>query len=68
MEIKSMDSQQAHQQITVPGGLPVRSDLRAGLSFEEIQQQIGDLWGQLSNSVSNAIGNLGGGSAGTPSA
>ena len=68
MEIKRMDTYQARQQTTVPGGLPVRSDLRAGLSLEEVQQQISELWEQLSNSVSNTLSNLGGGSAGTPSA
>ncbi len=68
MEIKRTDTRQAPQQTIVPGGLPVRSDLRAGLSLEEVQQQISDLWGQLTNSVSNTLSNLGGGSAGTPSA
>jgi len=68
MEIKRIDTCQARQQTTVPGGLPVRSDLRAGLSLEEVQQQISELWEQLSNSVSNTLSNLGGGSAGTPSA
>ena len=68
MEIKRTDTLQAPQQTIVPGGLPVRSDLRAGLSLEEVQQQISDLWGQLTNSVSNTLSNLGGGSAGTPSA
>lgn len=68
MEIKRTDTRQALQQTIVPGGLPVRSDLRAGLSLEEVQQQISDLWGQLTNSVSNTLSNLGGGSAGTPSA
>jgi len=68
MEIKKMDTLARTQQATVPGGLPVRSNLRAGLSLEEIQQQLSDLWGQMSSSVSGALSNLGGGNAGAPSA
>jgi len=68
MEVKKVHSHQTPQQPIVQGGLSVRTDLRAGLSLEEVQQQLGNLWGQLTNTVSGAVSNLSGGSGGTTSA
>ena len=64
MEDKRIEIRQASEQTIVSGGLSVRTDLRAGLSWEETQQQISDLWGQLSNAVSGAFSNPGGDNAG----
>lgn len=68
MEVKKNHTHPATRQSIVPGGLPVRTDLRAGLSIEEIQQQLSDLWNQLPNSVASAFSNLTGGSSSTTAA
>ncbi|MEZ4868162.1 MAG: hypothetical protein R3C14_42940 [Caldilineaceae bacterium] len=36
------------------GGLPVRTDLRAGLAWDEIDDQAISLWNQLTDAVSTA--------------
>ena len=59
-------SQHVSQDATL-GGLPVRTNLRAGLSWDELDDQAAALWKQLSTSVSNAVSNLSGGSSDTSS-
>ena len=43
------------------GGLPVRTDLRAGLAWDDLDDQAAALWQQLSDSVSNAVSSISGG-------
>ena len=45
------------------GGLPVRTDLRAGLAWDDLDDQAAALWQQLSDSVSNAVSSVSGGDA-----
>lgn len=40
------------------GGLPVRTDLRAGLAWDDLDDQAKNLWNQLSSAVSNAVSNV----------
>lgn len=57
-----MQSEQNRQEIittpeTTPeqelmGGLSIRTDLRAGVSIDDIQGQVSDWWGTLSSSLS----------------
>ncbi len=49
------------------GGLPVRTNLRAGLAWDDLDDQAAALWQQLSTSVSNAVSNLSGSSSDTSS-
>ena len=48
------------------GGLPVRTDLRAGLASDDLGAQAMALWQQLTAAVANAAGSTNG--ASTPSA
>ena len=41
---------------TVMGGLPVRTDLRAGLSWDDLDDQAAALWKQLSANVAGLAG------------
>ncbi|MCB9162467.1 MAG: hypothetical protein H6644_21905 [Caldilineaceae bacterium] len=36
-------------------GLPVRTDLRAGLAWDDLDDQAKNLWNQISTAVSNAV-------------
>jgi hypothetical protein len=38
-------------------GLSVRTDLRAGLAWDDLDDQAKSLWGQISSAVSNAVSN-----------
>jgi hypothetical protein len=49
------------------GGLPVRTDLRAGLSWDELDDQAAALWQQLTTSISNAVSSVSGSSSNTSS-
>jgi len=40
------------------GGLPVRTNLRAGLAWDDLDDQATALWNKLSSAVSNAAGTL----------
>jgi hypothetical protein len=40
------------------GGLPVRTDLRAGLAWDELDDKAVEWWNQLSSAVSNAVSNV----------
>lgn len=46
------------EQTEVLGGLPVRTDLRAGLAWDELDDQAIALWNKLSSAVSNAASSL----------
>jgi hypothetical protein len=43
------------------GGLPRRTDVRAGLAWDDLDDQAAALWQQLSDAVSNAVSSIGGG-------
>ncbi len=45
------------------GGLPVRTNLRAGLAWDDLDDKAKELWGQLTSAVSNATSALTGGSS-----
>lgn len=51
----------AHKPV-VQGGLPVRTNLRAGLAWDDIDDRAQALWGKLTNAVSNATNALTAGS------
>ncbi|MFM7173180.1 MAG: hypothetical protein ACKO4U_09130 [Caldilinea sp.] len=69
MQNNKMYAQPAAQQPGVTGGVPVRTNLHAGLSWEELEQQLGSLWEQVSATVSGAVSSLGNnGSSSTPTA
>lgn len=68
MQTNKMHVQPTAQQPGVPGGVPVRTNLHAGLSWEELEQQLGSLWEQMSAAVSGAVSNLGNGNSSTPTA
>jgi len=40
------------------GGLPVRTNLRAGLAWDDLDDQAAALWGKLTGAVSNATSAL----------
>ena len=40
------------------GGVPVRTDVHAGLSWDELDDQVASLWQQLSGAASNVVNNL----------
>lgn len=40
------------------GGLPVRTNLRAGLAWDDLDDQAAAWWNKLSSAVSNAAGTL----------
>jgi hypothetical protein len=66
MQNNKMYAQPPVQQPGVFGGVPVRTNLHAGLSWEELEQQLGSLWEQVSTTVSGAVSSLGNGSSSTP--
>jgi len=37
------------------GGLPVRTNLRSGLAWDDLDDKAKDLWGKLTSTVSNAV-------------
>ena len=45
------------------GGLPVRTNLRAGLAWDDLDDQAAALWGKLTGAVSSATSALTGGGA-----
>lgn len=56
------DKRNADLSRTPAGGLAVRTDLRAGLAWDDLDDQAKNLWNQISSAVSNAVS---GGTAGT---
>ena len=55
--------------VNVPsGGLPVRTNLRAGLAWDDLDDKAKELWGQLTSTVSSATSALTGSGASTPAA
>lgn len=40
---------------TISAGLPVRTGLRAGITLEEVGDQVSDWWNSLTTSLSNAV-------------
>jgi len=53
--ITNQGSQTVHN-ATSGGGLSVRTDLRAGLSWDELDSQAQELWNNLTNTISNVTG------------
>lgn len=44
----------AEHNVTTPvGGLTVRTDLRAGLAWDDLDDKAQELWGNLTNTISN---------------
>lgn len=43
---------------TVTGGLPVRTNLRAGLGWDDLDDQAAALWGKLTSAVSGAVSSV----------
>lgn len=37
-------------------GLPVRTNLRAGLAWDELDDKAADLWSQFTGAISSAVG------------
>lgn len=55
--------------INISSGLPVRTNLRAGLAWDDLDDQAAALWSKLTGAVSNATSALTTGSdASTPTA
>ena len=46
---------QAEKQPIIRGGLSVRTNLRAGLAWDDLDDQAKALWNQLTSAVSNAV-------------
>ena len=42
--------------VTPSGGLPIRTDLRAGLAWDDLDDKAQELWGSLTNSLSGLTG------------
>jgi hypothetical protein len=59
-------SLQIDQDATV-GGLPVRTNLRAGLAWDELDDKAAALWQQLSTNFSNIVSNISSSSSDTSS-
>lgn len=51
---KANNQQVAQTQPMSLGGLPVRSHLRAGLAWDDIDDQAKALWGKLTGAISSA--------------
>jgi hypothetical protein len=47
-----------NQQPETLGGLPVRTDLRAGLSWDDLDDAASSLWDQLTGTVSNVVNSI----------
>lgn len=56
------------EQDTHLGGLPMQTNLRAGLAWDDLDDQAAALWQQLTSSVSKAISGLNAGNSDTSSA
>jgi hypothetical protein len=56
-------NQATDKQPTLLGGLPVRTNVRAGLAWDDIDDQAKALWSKLTSAVSSATS----GTASTPS-
>lgn len=52
-EGNSVEEQQTPMNV---GGLRVRTDLRAGLAWDDLDDQAQQLWGNLTNMLSNLTG------------
>ncbi len=49
-----VNKQLAANQSVLCGGLPVRTNLRAGLAWDDLDDQAKALWGKLTSAVSSA--------------
>ena len=45
-----------HNVTTPVGGLAVRTDLRAGLAWDDLDNRAQELWGNLTNAINNLTG------------
>jgi hypothetical protein len=58
---KTLQTTNHHNHCVLPtpiGSLPVRTNLRAGLAWDDLDDQAAALWGKLTNAVSNATSAL----------
>lgn len=53
---------QQTKQTEVTGGLPVRTNVRAGLTMDDVTNQAQSLWNQLTQAVTNAVNSVTGSS------
>lgn len=47
--------------VNVSGGLPVRTNLRAGLAWDDLDDQAKSLWNSLTGAISGAVNSVTGG-------
>jgi len=58
--------QRSEQAVNVSSsGLAVRTNLRAGLAWDDLDDQAAALWGKVTGTVSNAVSNITDSTAGT---
>ena len=55
----------AEKQLVHCGGLPVRTNLRAGLAWDDLDDQAAALWSKLTDAVSNVTSAVSGDTATT---
>jgi hypothetical protein len=48
-----------HPVVANPIGLPVRTNLRAGLAWDDLDDKAQELWSSLTNAVSGAVSGFG---------
>jgi hypothetical protein len=58
MTPKFVEQPTTNEESNILGGLPVRTDLRAGLAWDELDDKAVEWWNQLSSAVSNAVSNV----------
>lgn len=51
-------SRRNEQTTTVAGGLAVRTNLRAGLAWDDLDDQAAALWSKLTSAVSGAVSSV----------
>lgn len=59
LPLQPTDGFTAEQPANVPAplvGLPVRTNLRAGVTLEEVGDQLSDWWSSVTSSISSALG------------
>ena len=54
--IKTVRRNQAEDKSLSNGGLTVRTDLRAGLAWDDLDDKAQELWGNLTNAMSSLTG------------
>ncbi len=54
MALLEHQNQSTDPKLAVLGGLPVRTNLRAGLALDDLDDKAKELWGKLTSAVSGA--------------